>query len=193
MCHISSDEFLPSGGEEENGERRWCARMIVRVRHSAGTWRVPDLAESTTIGEFKQKIEVEHGISAATQQLSRDPSGADLLDTDEAASLGALGIKHGDMLHLLGRVAQVSAPSPLPSPLRARACRVLLPPLIPSSRSLLRCVREQYHVALTSRPSPPLRRMTLLRLPLSGVVAHHRFGPHLLRNDSPVAALGRFA
>jgi hypothetical protein len=86
--------------------------MLVRVRHSAGIWRVPDLADSTTIVQLKQKIEVEHGISAATQQLSRHPSCSDLLDKDETASLGALGIRHGDMLHLLGRVAQKKAPPP---------------------------------------------------------------------------------
>ena len=82
--------------------------MIIRVRHSAGTWRVQGVDESSTIAELKAKIEAEHGVAAPTQQLSRDPGGADPVgEADATASLASLGIKHGDMLHLLGKVAQV--------------------------------------------------------------------------------------
>ena len=50
--------------------------MIIRVRHSAGTWRVQGVDETSTIAELKAKIEAEHGVAAPTQQLSRDPGGA---------------------------------------------------------------------------------------------------------------------
>ena len=33
--------------------------MIIRVRHSAGTWRVQGVDESSTIAELKAKIEAQ--------------------------------------------------------------------------------------------------------------------------------------
>lgn len=78
--------------------------MIIRVRTHAGVWRVNDLTPETTIAELRQRLSMEHNTDlsdGARQPLTLQPNpkgeGAGLLLT---ATLGSLGLSHGDMVHL---------------------------------------------------------------------------------------------
>jgi len=87
--------------------------MIIRLRCRAGTWRVTGVNESTTLEDVKRRVEAEHKVPASRQVLTKTAgvggaggggaggagggAGAPLPDS---ATLGSLGLRHGDMLQL---------------------------------------------------------------------------------------------
>ncbi|CAM9492145.1 unnamed protein product [Discosporangium mesarthrocarpum] len=78
--------------------------MIIRVRTHGGVWRVNNLSPETTIRELRERLSSEHNtdLSDSTQQpltLRPNPKGEDKGLT-LTATLGSLGLSHGDMVHL---------------------------------------------------------------------------------------------
>lgn len=91
--------------------------MIIRVRTHAGVWRVNDLTPESTIEELRKRLQNEHNVAdlsseegAAKQPLTLKPrsaaatGGGDGSAAGDAlpftATLGSLGLQHGDMVHL---------------------------------------------------------------------------------------------
>ncbi len=73
--------------------------MLLRVRCKAGTWRVEGLTPQTTVGELKARVLAEHHVTPhPSQAFSLDPAGQ--RGMPEEATLEALGLRHGDLVHL---------------------------------------------------------------------------------------------
>lgn len=72
--------------------------MLVRVRSKNGTWRVPDLAPTSTVADVKRWVEQQHAIAAAAQQLALDQQHTRRVSDGE--TLESLGVRHGDLLFL---------------------------------------------------------------------------------------------
>ncbi|OQR86917.1 NPL4-like protein [Achlya hypogyna] len=72
--------------------------MLIRVRSKAGTWRVPDLTGTSTVGDIKAWIASEHAIAVDRQVISADVKQANVLS--DTATLRSLQVGHGDMLYL---------------------------------------------------------------------------------------------
>jgi len=68
------------------------------VRCPAGTWRFDGLESSDTLRTLMERIEKEKEIAVDMQTMSLDPAGQRPLDAD--TTLKALGVSHGEMLHL---------------------------------------------------------------------------------------------
>ncbi|CAM9269390.1 unnamed protein product [Choristocarpus tenellus] len=78
--------------------------MIIRVRTHVGVWRVNDLSSNTTIRELRQRLSIEHNadLSDGRRQpltLRPNPKG-EAAGLPLTATLGSLGLGHGDMVHL---------------------------------------------------------------------------------------------
>jgi hypothetical protein len=72
--------------------------MLIRVRTKVATWRVEDVDGRTSIAELRARVIKEHNVRPRDSQLfSLDPQGRRVVR--ETDTLGALGLKHGDMLH----------------------------------------------------------------------------------------------
>lgn len=72
--------------------------MLLRVRSTVGTWRVDNLDASTTVGQLKARVLAEHHVTPHESQVfSLDPGGQRVMP--EAATLEALGLRHGDLVH----------------------------------------------------------------------------------------------
>jgi len=73
--------------------------MLLRVRCKVGTWRVEGLTPQTTVGELKARVLAEHHVTPhPSQAFSLDPAGQ--RGMPEEATLEALGLRHGDLVHL---------------------------------------------------------------------------------------------
>jgi nuclear protein localization protein 4 homolog len=73
--------------------------MLLRVRSKVGTWRVEGLSPQTTVGELKARVLAEHHVTPhESQAFSLDPAGQRTMP--EGATLEALGLRHGDLIHL---------------------------------------------------------------------------------------------
>ena len=78
-------------------------QMIVRVRGSLGTWKL-NLSESVkTLQDLKHLISLQYNIPAESQIFSWDIKGSESIGPD-GASLESVGIKHGCLLFLNGRL-----------------------------------------------------------------------------------------
>lgn len=83
--------------------------MIVRLRSKVGTWRL-EVQEKTSLSEVMARIEHEHGVKVATQQLSY-PDAKTLVSDRPTRSVGELGMKHGAMMYLAFSGELVPAPT----------------------------------------------------------------------------------
>lgn len=74
--------------------------MLLRVRSNVGTWRVEGVdPASTTVAQLKARVLAEHHVTPhASQVFSLDPGGQRVMP--EGATLEALGLRHGDLVHL---------------------------------------------------------------------------------------------
>jgi len=79
--------------------------MLIRVRSSMGTWKIPlnNPPDTATLFDVKQLIYNQHDIPIESQLLSRDLKSEHRLEPD-SASLKSLSISHGDMIFLSGRL-----------------------------------------------------------------------------------------
>ncbi|MES1916608.1 MAG: hypothetical protein MHM6MM_008417, partial [Cercozoa sp. M6MM] len=75
--------------------------MIVRIRTSRGAKRFT-LPENATMHQLQKEIEKAYNMTPDNQILSRTPwSNPDVMEFSPSQSLASLGVKHGDLLHLL--------------------------------------------------------------------------------------------
>ncbi|CAM9310269.1 unnamed protein product [Phaeothamnion confervicola] len=80
--------------------------MLLRVRSSAGTWRLQGLDEAASVGDLWRLLETEHGVksfsndSEGRQVLALAPGAAGPWLEDDGATLASLGLKHGDLIYL---------------------------------------------------------------------------------------------
>jgi len=85
--------------------------MIIRIRSPVGVWRVNDVTERTTVNELLLKISTEHSLNLTQAEINSVPlavvepstgkPGRNLLDYGGLrATLGELGLQHGDLLFL---------------------------------------------------------------------------------------------
>eukprot|EP01041_Mallomonas_annulata_P012773 gene12773-26935_t len=83
--------------------------MIVRVRSSLGTWRVPLTGSptSSTLSDIKTVIFAQYNIPIEAQSLSRDLQNENPLEPD-SATLSSLSIGHGDLIFLNGRLEKTT-------------------------------------------------------------------------------------
>ena len=73
--------------------------LLIRVGSKAGTWRLAGVSPDDLFLQLKQRIEAEHGVPTASQQLSRDRAGKETLD--DSASLADTGLaQNGQMLYV---------------------------------------------------------------------------------------------
>lgn len=110
--------------------------MILRVRSSAGTWRIT-LADdpAPSLRTLKAAVELAYGLHTSSQRFASDPTGKELLhsvrcsdnftngDGSDSSSnkrgdnflLSELGLGHGDLVYLMGQVVKVAADRTLPA------------------------------------------------------------------------------
>ena len=84
--------------------------FLIRVRSSAGTWRVsvPN-GPSSTVAEVKALVEAQYSVSASIQKLCADPGGQ--RELEDAASLEELGLgENGALCYLVPQSADVPLP-----------------------------------------------------------------------------------
>lgn len=82
--------------------------LLLRVRSKVGTWRMEGLSPQTTVGELKARVLAEHHVTPhPSQRFSLDPGGQRAMP--EEATLEALGLRHGDLVHLAIREEDCAA------------------------------------------------------------------------------------
>ena len=69
--------------------------FLVRLRGKAGTWRIPGVDRSTTVGQLKQRVFEMKAVSIQEQAISTSMGGGALPDS---TTLGELGASNGFML-----------------------------------------------------------------------------------------------
>lgn len=101
--------------------------MILRVRSSAGTWRITLADEpAPNLGSLKAAVELAHGLPTSSQQFASDPTGKQLLQSTQGSGGGSdavggsrllseVGLGHGDLVYLMGKVVKVSADRAMPA------------------------------------------------------------------------------
>ena len=111
--------------------------MILRVRSSAGTWRITLVDEpAPSLSHLKAAVESAYGLPTSSQQFASDPTGKELLHSvrgsdnfsngggsDSSSSnecggdclLSELGLGHGDLVYLMGQVVKVAADQSVPA------------------------------------------------------------------------------
>ena len=73
--------------------------MLIRLRSPVGTWRMPGVTESTTVGDILDWVKAEHSVAPASCTLSTTPNLKAPLN-DPQRTVGSMGLKNGTMLYL---------------------------------------------------------------------------------------------
>jgi hypothetical protein len=73
--------------------------IVVRVRTQLGTWRVNNIAPSTTFAELRRSVEEEHNVDISGIPFTADAGGSQVYDDEVTA--GEARLSNGHMIYAM--------------------------------------------------------------------------------------------
>lgn len=75
-------------------------KLVIRLRTGAGQSRF-ELPDTATYQDLQEKVQEKSGVAPSAQKIALDPAGKQVLNGAPGALLTSMGVRRGDMLHLL--------------------------------------------------------------------------------------------